>query len=120
MLTVQRLEYNESSFQNLNCSATRPTFGNGAEFMVNGRTVEHISFNDNTCYNSKREECTTDNCQCFQNDNVYIYNYENKEQVAELTLGCQMRFADNTTSNLFQVITSVKINGSGNLIMGFV
>lgn len=117
MLKVQRLEYNGSSFLNLNCSSTRQSFGNGAEFIVNGRTIEHISFHDNKCYNSKREECSPDNCQCFPNDNVYIYNYENKEQIAEL--GCQMRFADNTTSNIFQVITSVKINGSGNLIIIF-
>lgn len=113
MLNAKRLECNESTFYELNCSSVRKSIGNGAEFMVNGRTLEYISFYNNICYNSYNKECTKNHCLCFPKDNTYIYRYENKEQTTELIIGCEMRFTDNETSNINKVVTSVKINGSG-------
>lgn len=117
MLNATRLEYNKSIFYELNCSSARQSVGNGAEFKVNGQSKEHISFRNNICYNSKKTECTTDHCLCLPNDNVYIYYYENKEPTAELITGCQMRFIDNETSQIIKVVTSLRINGSGNCLV---
>lgn len=115
ILDANRLEYNKSTYYKLNCSSARQSVETGAEFLVNRQTVEHISFHDNICYNSKRKECTTDNCLCFPNSNAYIYYYE--ESTAELIIGCQMRFTDNETSNIIKVLTSVRINGSGKCLV---
>lgn len=117
MLNAKRLEYNKSTVYELNCSSARKSVGNGAEFKVNGQTKEHISFHNNICYNSKKKECTTDHCLCRPNDNVYIYYYENKEPTAEFIIGCQMRFIDNETSRIIKVVTSLRINESGNSLV---
>lgn len=115
MLNANRLENSEFGIIELNCSSSRQSFGNGAEFIVNGQTIEHISFHNNKCYNSKIEECTTDNCQCFPSDNAYIYKFEYVFQYNELILGCQMRFSDNMTGSIMKAVISLKFNGTGNV-----
>ncbi|XP_071177430.1 uncharacterized protein [Mytilus edulis] len=112
MLNATRLEYNESGTIELNCSSSRKSIGNGAEFIVNGLTVEHISFRDNKCYNRKMEECITDHCQCFPIDKLYIYEHKDKLLATEVIVSCRMRFVDNKTSNIIKAVISLRFNGT--------
>lgn len=119
MLNATRLEYNESGTIELNCSSSRKSIGNGAEFIVNGLTVEHISFRDNKCYNRKMEECITDHCQCFPIDKLYIYEHKDKLLATEVIVSCRMRFVDNKTSNIIKAVISLRFNGTGNYLILF-
>lgn len=114
MLNATRLKNNDSEFIVLNCSSEIQSIGHSAEFIVNGLTVEHISFHDNKCYNRKMEECLIENCQCIQNDNLYIYEYKVELLSTKPILGCQMRFIENETSSIIKAVTSLRFNGTGN------
>lgn len=118
-LNATRLEYNESESIELNCSSSRKSIGNGAEFIVNGLTVEHIAFRDNKCYNRKMEECITDHCQCFPSDMLYIYEHTDTLLATELIVGCRMRFADNKTYNIIKAFISLRFNGTGDYLLLF-
>lgn len=113
MFHVKRLEYNESMFYEFNCSSSRQSIGHSAEFIIDGQTVEHILVHNNKCFNSKNEECTTDNCQCFPSDNVYIHKYKDINQHAEKVIGCQMRFVDNKSGDVIKAALSIWINETG-------
>lgn len=109
-----RFGYNESKFYELKCSSSRRNMGNGAEFIIDGHTVEHIAFHENKCYDSKLEECTLDHCQCIPNDNVFIHKHKFRNEHTERIIGCQMRFAHNETGDVIKAVLSIRITETGN------
>ncbi|VDI38077.1 Hypothetical predicted protein, partial [Mytilus galloprovincialis] len=112
MLNTSRSENNEFAFFKVSCSSSRQSIGNGAEFIVNGVTVEHIYFDENKCYHGTMEKCITDHCQCLSSDNIFIHGFKDKLLASELIVGCQMRFHDNKTSTVIKVFVSHRFNGT--------
>lgn len=114
-LDVKTLKSNGTYIYNFNCTSSRKSIGNSAEFTIDTKTVEHLTYVEGKCINSKAQECVFDNCQCFPIKNSFMFYYKDNFPDPERVFGCQMRFINLQTNEILNAYISVKINGTGNI-----
>lgn len=96
----------------LRCFSCREPDGNNAEFLVNGRSEDSITYNRDkgTCAHHSGK-CNPDKCSCDANMFMRAFQVELKNN--RILYTCDMLFTDSFTNAKFSILASVVFNGKG-------
>ncbi|XP_063398116.1 uncharacterized protein LOC134683031 isoform X2 [Mytilus trossulus] len=97
----------------LTCSSCRIPKGKSAEFLMNNRTVDHITFNDDSgkCTHM-HGVCIAGTCNCSQSGNTFTRMFVLSRPLKTPTyFACDLRFENEANSVVFSKVPTVSFNG---------